>query len=1049
MKKNICFFVLIIAFFNAISIFSQWIDKGKYKQVDLDIMSNNFSIQNDTIIRDSWIDIYNHKSVVKDFNINTGIVIDSAISDLKSDLKSSISISYSVSINNSEGLFSLITRSPYDTSKIYYFSNKDNSEYNSAFLYDRLVKMGNTGVGIKNFAYKQEPLTNIHYFLFSYTSWESGGGHTATWDLSKLILCDIENNKISNLQQFNFGYLNTNFLFSENKDEIIFLSNYTANKKINNVITSCRIKAVASYNLAKNEYNQLFETYYTEYSSINYNNCFEHLKYYNDEVFSFNSKFYFYNLSKKTVDSINYKNNIEYFTLYNNSPLTFVKSGKNFYFTNIKLGNIIDSLTFDSDFRIMQHKWIGDKLFLSCSDGKLRCFDINNYILNKIDFSADKLIAYTKDEINFIPMSNKKINTVQWDFGDGTYSNLINPAHVYTFPGKYTVTMIVSDGTKSDTIIKKEYIEITFPLKCDFTSNVTKGLPPLEVKFEDLSSGNILKYEWDFGDGITSTEKNPTHIYSEKGYYHVSLKVMDIINSFVCKKDFYINCDTVGIKEILEMEKLYLNSDNSDNIESVVELPLRGSEFYPGTDAIWLYHLNRILNGPPMPSFLQDYIEMVLIGKNSYNRNHVFVSKEWMNGEDVLKMKSVAFNNLYIHNFYPDSCNHNIGIFSQSIFPMYVTTIKNTYSFLYPDIKPNDTLRKFARMYNSKNLTISSFNYFPVELNKSIIACYSKQSAIIDNYNDIIFKQISLKNIEGNIVNFEKINNNEFIAPVTYFKANKNIIDIIKINALGEIISKKSLATTYPSLYLHHFIKLNDNEFIACGVAGDSVTLGKGYLLAIDASGNLIKEITFDNDVVNFKKLIRFNDNEFAALFDTKSDNKGYYSLDNNLSIKSNNRFKAINYEITDFYLTSAKELKFLVVENKNIGKVLGIINPNELIKASLITTIPENEITTDVNISEDFTKSNNFTISPNPATDFIEIHNVAINPTIQRGAEERYSVDDGSGIQIFDMLGVTVSNPTPTLPASREGVRIDVSYLSTGIYFIKIGNKVEKFVKM
>jgi PKD repeat protein len=1041
MKKISVLTIVFIAIFIATNVSAQWIDKGKYKQVDFDIMSNNFSVQNDTIIRDSWIDQHTQK-IVKDFNINTGIVIDSTISDLKSELKNSISISYSVSINNSEGLFSLITRSPYDTSKIYYFANKDNSEYDSALLYDRLVKMGNTGVSSKNLAFKQEPLTNTHYFLFSYTSWESAGGHTATWDGSKLILCEIENNKISNLQQFSFLNLNTNFLFSENKDEIICLSNYTASKKINNVITNCRIKAVASYNLAKNEYNKLFETFQTENDYVYQNNCIEHLNYNNDVVFSLNSNLYFYNLSKNTVDSVNYKNMIEYFTLYNDSPYAFVKSGKNFYFTNILLGNIIDSLTCDSDFRITQHKWIGDKLFLSCSDGKLRCFDINNYILNKIDFSANKLIAYTKDEINFFPMSNKKINTIQWDFGDGTYSNLINPAHVYTFPGKYTVTMIVSDGTKSDTIIKKDYIEITFPLKCDFTSNVTKGLPPLEVKFENLSSGNIINYEWDFGDEKTSTEKNPTHIYTGKGYYHVSLKITDIINSFVCKKDFYIHCDTVEIKEILEKEKLYLNSDNSNTFETVLELPLRGSEFYQGTDVIWFYTLKKFFGGDSYPLYLSENISLVKIENHSINNTALNASHEWWNGEDVVKLKSVEFNNLYMHNFYSDSCNHNTGIFSQKMFPIFVSTIKKEYTYLYPEISPKDTLRKFARMYNSKNLTISSLNYFPVELNKSIIACYSKKSAIIDNYNDIIFKQISLKNIEGNIVNFEKINNNEFIAPVTYFKANKNIIDIIKINALGEIISKKSLVTTYPSLYLHHFIKLNDNEFIACGVTGDSVTLGKGYLLAIDANGNLIKEITFENDVVNFKKLVRFNDNEFAALFDTKSENKGYYTLDNNLSIKSNNRFKAINYEITDFYLTSAKKLKFLVVENKNIGKVLGIINPSELVKASIITSIPENEITSDVIIPENITKTEEFTIQPNPATDYIEIMDSI--GACSNGNEA--SPINSEFIQIFNTFGEIILTVEQTSPSVQ---RLDISNLPSGIYFIKIGNRVEKFVKL
>jgi hypothetical protein len=89
--------------------------------------------------------------------------------------------------------------------------------------------------------------------------------------------------------------------------------------------------------------------------------------------------------------------------------------------------------------------------------------------------------------------------------------------------------------------------------------------------------------------------------------------------------------------------------------------------------------------------------------------------------------------------------------------------------------------------------------------------------------------------------------------------------------------------------------------------------------------------------------------------------------------------------------------------------------------------------------------KKTDFIINPNPATDYIEISSLI--PTLKRG------VDEGSDIQIFDMLGTVVfyskDNPTPSLPASREGVRIDVSFLTPGIYFIKVGNRVEKFVKM
>ncbi len=59
----------------------------------------------------------------------------------------------------------------------------------------------------------------------------------------------------------------------------------------------------------------------------------------------------------------------------------------------------------------------------------------------------------------------------------------------------------------------------------DFSADVVKGKAPLDVKFTDKSRGEIQTYEWDFGDGNTSTESDPTHTYSKGGKYTVKLTV--------------------------------------------------------------------------------------------------------------------------------------------------------------------------------------------------------------------------------------------------------------------------------------------------------------------------------------------------------------------------------------------------------------------------------------------------------------------------------------------------------------------------------------------
>lgn len=53
-----------------------------------------------------------------------------------------------------------------------------------------------------------------------------------------------------------------------------------------------------------------------------------------------------------------------------------------------------------------------------------------------------------------------------------------------------------------------------------------KGPPPLKVRFQNFSSGPLVRYLWDFGDGTTSVEKHPTHTYVSEGVYSVKLNIV-------------------------------------------------------------------------------------------------------------------------------------------------------------------------------------------------------------------------------------------------------------------------------------------------------------------------------------------------------------------------------------------------------------------------------------------------------------------------------------------------------------------------------------------
>ena len=78
----------------------------------------------------------------------------------------------------------------------------------------------------------------------------------------------------------------------------------------------------------------------------------------------------------------------------------------------------------------------------------------------------------------------------------------------------------------------------------DFNANVTSGNAPLSVQFTDLSQ-NAASSRWDFGDGASSTEKNPTHTYSAEGTYNVNLKVSN--SNGIALKLATINVLTINV----------------------------------------------------------------------------------------------------------------------------------------------------------------------------------------------------------------------------------------------------------------------------------------------------------------------------------------------------------------------------------------------------------------------------------------------------------------------------------------------------------------------
>lgn len=140
------------------------------------------------------------------------------------------------------------------------------------------------------------------------------------------------------------------------------------------------------------------------------------------------------------------------------------------------------------------------------------------------NFTADPINGSAPLTVYFTDLSTGVIDNWLWDFGDGGTSIDQNPVHIYSSSGIYTVSLTVSNSYDSDTESKTDYINVSIsPPVANFTADPVSGYLPLEVTFTDLSVGNSTSWLWDFGDNSTSTDANPTHIYSSSGSYNVTL----------------------------------------------------------------------------------------------------------------------------------------------------------------------------------------------------------------------------------------------------------------------------------------------------------------------------------------------------------------------------------------------------------------------------------------------------------------------------------------------------------------------------------------------
>lgn len=158
-----------------------------------------------------------------------------------------------------------------------------------------------------------------------------------------------------------------------------------------------------------------------------------------------------------------------------------------------------------------------------CTDTVSTTLDI--YPVPVASYTTNDVCIYTSATfVESSTITSGNITNWDWDFNDANNSTLQNPTHLYSVDGNYTPQLIVTSDfgckdttTSSITIFPTPQSNFTAFDACIYDS----------ASFMDQSSinapDNIVNWNWDFGDGNTSTNQNPSHLYATTGSYDVQL----------------------------------------------------------------------------------------------------------------------------------------------------------------------------------------------------------------------------------------------------------------------------------------------------------------------------------------------------------------------------------------------------------------------------------------------------------------------------------------------------------------------------------------------
>ena len=185
------------------------------------------------------------------------------------------------------------------------------------------------------------------------------------------------------------------------------------------------------------------------------------------------------------------------------------------------------------------------------------------------NFSADKQTGSAPLTIQFSDLSSSADSWV-WNFGDGNSSTEQNPSHTYSEPGKYPVKLKVSDGSKTDSIIKNDFITVSENISIDTNWNILSS---------NISNNLIFIKQFNGSEIITVTNEGEVYKSQNNGENWTSAGSLE--DKEIVRNVYLSNSGKLWF--LTENGGIYVSDDTGKTWEtktSAVSTPLLRISFY-------------------------------------------------------------------------------------------------------------------------------------------------------------------------------------------------------------------------------------------------------------------------------------------------------------------------------------------------------------------------------------------------------------------------------------------------------------------------------------